>query len=277
MWYISDCCYVTNVEAAEKLIRAREIQECISSIETAATTSMLHDHLRVRNRGAGNPPPPPLRQLTDQQRRGQVWVAAVCIAKVQRRPFKIDLASSDRRRNCRCHPETKTQSVTTPKDHAEQRRKMAASFFWKSGLVATISSWGQTDSHSGLARAPLSPEDLEFGVQRRPKTGERGYVCVCVCVTVAVFFIVKTSVRTQQQQRSTFSKRARCSCCRAHHGRQTWLPVPRSEETAQGHGTALESAVLKTHDERSRGLLKAYADQPGLRSKTSGLAAWHCA
>ena len=46
--------------------------------------------------------------------------------------------------------------------------------------------------------------------------------------SVAVFFIVTMSECTQQQQRLTFSTRARCSCCRTHRIRQTSLPATSS-------------------------------------------------
>ena len=62
--------------------------------------------------------------------------------------------------------------------------------------------------------------------------------------SVAFFFIMKMPVRTQQQQRLTFSMRARCSCCRTYHIRQDLSPCDFSllpEVKKQLKGTLFES------------------------------------
>ena len=88
--------------------------------------------------------------------------------------------------------------------------------------------------------------------------------------SVAFFFIMTMPVSTQQQQRLTFSMRARYSCCRTHRIRRAPLPSFRFPEVKK-------QLKGKMHVERSRGLLKTHPSQLGLRSGTSSFTAWQSA
>ena len=190
---------VTNMEVAKTLIRAEprfttwEIQESLS-IRMVATMSILHDHLRVRKQCAMWI----LHSLTDEQRWGRVewyefmlWKFNGGCSKLTWEVLIVDETngSIDMIRKPRCSQRFGCFRMNPhpKKSRSAQKKMVACVFLWKIRPPHHHSSWGQTNSHSGLVRASLSPEGLRSLVPAPSKDGTVAFFLQYDLISVYLF------------------------------------------------------------------------------------------
>ena len=139
--------------------------------------SILHNHLRVRTRGASNPPTPTPHSLTDQHRRGRFEWLELILQRFNGGRSKLtwQVLTGDETWVLKLESIGNQDSQSQLQRSRSSQKKNGCLFLLKLRHRRHDSSWGQTDSHRGQARAPLSPEGLELWVQRRPETWLRGH------------------------------------------------------------------------------------------------------
>ena len=266
----------------KKIIRAkprvttREIQESLS-IRMAVTMSILHDHLRVRKQyvqGGSTT----RWQMNNDGVRLSAWCEFM-LRKFTGVHSKLtwEVQTGNKTGIYRYDPETKMQSMVWlfPDNCPPQKQKKITQHTEENGCV---SSENRAMSPPLLLRT--DGQSLRTGtcitVSRR--SSKFGASATQRRDSMAFFCIMTMLVSTQQQQRLTFSMRARCSCCRTDSTRQTSLPATSSYSQKWRNNWRVPCLrARKIHVVRSWGLLKTYPNQPGLRSGTSGFTAWQSA
>jgi histone-lysine N-methyltransferase SETMAR len=176
-----------NVTAAEKLIRANrrikyeELEEELG-IGSAAVSSILHDHLKVRKVTACWVP----HSLTEAQKQARVDWCKEMLEKFDYGRSKLvsEVVTGDETWLYHFDPETKRQSTSwvfegSPRPQKVRRprsvgKKMVAVFFSKSGLVKVVPLEEQKTVTSLWYTTVCLPKVFEELKKRRPKTGLRG-------------------------------------------------------------------------------------------------------